>query len=403
MKNLAFETQVVHAAQQPDELTGSLNTPIYQTATYSLKSLLENGMTAENIAKTYTYSRTSNPTNDILQEKIATLAGAQDCVVTSSGLGAISSIFATFLRPGDHILVADVIYGSTQTLIDDYYKQMGIQVDYVNTSNLDLVKKAIKMNTKIIYTESPANPNMKITDIAACAKIAHEYNAILVVDSTFSPFPIQFPNKLGADICVYSTTKYINGHGNALGGAITGKSDLIKEIKNKGVKIYCATPASPFNSWLTLNGIRTIDLRMKKHSEVALEVAKFLETSPYVEKVFYPGLESFEGHEIAKKQMNGLYGGMLAFEIKDGINGMTKLEFCQNLLLCFDLITVAASLGEMESLIEHPALMTHRALSTEDRLKVGITDGLLRTSIGIENPKDLIADFTAAFEKAKNM
>lgn len=396
-----FETQVIHAMQSPDEMTGAICPPIFQTATY----LLGYAGTGDNIvfngSHGYTYTRTANPTTTALEKRLAALAGTEDCVVTASGLGAISAVLHTLLQPGDHVVAGDVIYGSTTTLFQEHFRKFGVEFTYVDTADLAAVEAAVRPNTKLLYIESPANPNLKVSDIEACAVLAHAHQALLAVDSTFAPMPIQFPNRLGADICVYSTTKYINGHGTALGGAILGNKQLLEPFRTYGVKLVCANPASPFNSWLTMLGLKTLDIRMRRHCEVAMEVACFLENSHYVEKVYYPGLESHPQYQTASRQMNGLYGGMLAFELADGIGGHSKLNFAKRFLTKLKLITLAASLGELDTLIEHPASMTHRAIPAEERLKAGITDGLVRMSIGVENPKDLIADLQQAFAAAE--
>lgn len=403
MKNIEkmnFATKTIHSGESPDPSTGAMFPPLFQTATYLLDYVGEGEDLFFKESHGYSYTRTANPTTKVLENKLAVITDYEECVVTSSGLGAISAVLSTILRPGDHVVVGDVIYGSTVTLFNDHFREYGIEVTYVDTSCVEDVISAMKENTKLIYIESPSNPNLKITDIKACAKIAHENEALLIMDSTFAPPPAQFASKLGVDICIFSTTKYINGHGNAVGGAILGEKKQIDKIRTHGMKIVCGNPASPFNSWLTIMGLKTLDIRIRKHSEIAMQIARYLEKSPYIEKVFYPGLESHKNHEVAKAQMEGLYGGMIAFELKDGINGKDKIYFAKQFLINLKLITIAASLGEMDSLIEHPASMTHRGVAPEERLKAGITDGLVRMSVGLEDVNDLISDIDNALVAA---
>ena len=275
---------------------------------------------------------------------------------------------------------------------------LGIEVTFVDT-NLAEIESAIKENTKLIYFETPTNPTMAITDIEAVGKIGKKYGIKVAVDNTFAPPPIQYPLKLGADIVVHSVTKYINGHGDVIGGVVIGKAEDIAAEKARGVTKLCGTPQSPFNSYLVLRGMKTMYLRVKQHCENAMKVAEYLEKHPYVKKVFYPGLKSHPQHDIVMKQMQGLYTGILSFELKEGINGLSSFEAGKKLLNSLTIPAIAVSLGDPDTLIEHPASMTHDNVPKEAREAIGITDGLIRLSVGLEFAEDLIVDFENAFKK----
>lgn len=394
-----FDTMVIHAGQKPDPSTGALSTPIFQTSTFVFDNVEQGAARFAKEEAGYVYSRGGNPTTAQLEEKMAVIEGGQACVAAASGMGAIGSTLVSLLKSGDHIICGDTIYGGTSVLMHQGLPEMGIEVSFVDTTDLDKVRAAIKSTTKIIYFETPTNPTMKVTDIKGCADIAHEHNLLLVVDNTFAPPPIQYPLKLGADICIHSVTKYINGHGDVIGGVVVGPQDIIDKIRGLGITKVCGTPPSPFNSWLVLRGLKTLGMRVRTHCENALELAKFLESHEYVAKVFYPGLASHPQHEICKNQMNGLFGGMLSFELKEGINGKSAFEAGKILLNNLAICSIAVSLGDADTLIEHPASMTHASVDPEERISVGITDGLIRVSVGLENAKDIIEDLKQGFKE----
>ncbi len=394
-----FDTMVIHASQKPDPSTGALSTPIFQTSTFVFDNVEQGAARFAKEEAGYVYSRGGNPTTAQLEEKMAVIEGGQACVAAASGMGAIGSTLVSLLKSGDHIICGDTIYGGTSVLMHQGLPEMGIEVSFVDTTDLDKVRAAIKSTTKIIYFETPTNPTMKVTDIKGCADIAHEHNLLLVVDNTFAPPPIQYPLKLGADICIHSVTKYINGHGDVIGGVVVGPQDIIDKIRGLGITKVCGTPPSPFNSWLVLRGLKTLGMRVRTHCENALELANFLENHEYVAKVFYPGLASHPQHKICKNQMNGLFGGMLSFELKEGINGKSAFEAGKILLNNLAICSIAVSLGDADTLIEHPASMTHASVDTEERISVGITDGLIRVSVGLENAKDIIEDLKQGFKE----
>lgn len=393
-----FSTAAIHAAQGPDPAWGAVSTPIYMTSTFCFDEL-EGYLNVKKTGVGYTYTRSGNPTTRTLEQKIAAIEGGEDCIVTAAGMGAIGATLLTVLKSGDHVVCGRAVYGTTNELLREYLAKYGVTHTFASGADLEEVRAAIRPETKVLYFETPANPNMTITDIAAMAKLAHENGAMLIIDGTFAPPPIQFALKLGADVVIHSLTKYYNGHGDAVGGAIVGKKELIDRIRFESIRGLCGNPASPMNSYLILRGVKTLDLRVRKHCENALALARYLDQHEYIEKVFYPGLESFEGHELAKRQMNGLYTGMVSFILKEGINGRTALDAGRTLMGNLQIPRLAVSLGDPDSLIEQPASMTHRLIPREDREKAGIADGLVRYSVGLEDTEDILADMEQALSK----
>ena len=391
LKNVDFETLIIHAGQEPDKAYGSLATPIYQTSTFCFETVEEGAAKFANQIPGFVYSRGGNPTTRAFELKCAAMEGGEDAVAAASGMGAVGSVMTSFLKPGDHAIFDTAVYGGTNYVASTNLPDMGVEVSRVDTGDLEAVKAAIRPNTKMIYFE------MKVTDIRAIKDLAGDQIRV-VVDGTFAPPPVQHVLQLGADIVLHSITKYINGHGDALGGVVIGKADDIKRIRSNSVTKINGCPPSPFNSYLVLRGMKTLALRMKQHCASAMEVARYLEANPYVKAVYYPGLESHPQHELASRQMeNGMYGGMISFELRDDVKGMSSFEAGKKLLNNLKIPAIAVSLGDPDSLIEHPASMTHANVSPEDRLAAGITDGLIRLSVGLESPKDLIADFEQAF------
>lgn len=394
----AFSTVSIHAGQHKDPVNGALVTPIFQTTTFAFDTVDEIAdiHSGKHIGAIYT--RVRNPTSQQLEDKLSAIEGAEAALVTASGIGAIGSTLLTFLGQGDHIVVSDVVYGIT-TLLLHHLERFGITCTSVNMTDLDAVRGAVRENTRVIYAETPANPTMQITDIAACAKLAHEKGALLIVDSTFAPPPAQYCYRLGADLVIHSTTKYLNGHGDAIGGVVIGSRARIEQIRDAGIKSITGACASPFNSWLVLRGMKTLDLRMRQHCAGALAVARFLEQHPYVRKVNYPGLESHPQHELAMQQMHGLCGGVVTFELCDDIHGVSGYEACKTLLNSLELCSLAVSLGDADTLIEHPASMTHRLCTPEEKQRSHISDSMIRLSVGLESPDDIIEDLKQGLAK----
>ena len=396
-----FETMVIHAGQGPDSAYGALATPIYQTSTFCFDTVEEGAAKFAKQIPGYhpVYSRSGNPTTRAFELKCAAMEGGEDAVATASGMGAVGSVLLAFLKTGDHIIFDNSVYGGTNYVATTNLPDLGIEVSRVDTSDLEALKAAIKPNTKIIYFETPNNPMIKVTDVAAVKAVAGP-DIRVVVDGTFAPPPIQHVLKLGADIVLHSITKYINGHGDALGGVVVGTAADMNQIRANCMTKINGCPPAPFNSYLVLRGMKTLALRVERHCQNAMAIATYLETNPYVKAVYYPGLESSPSHELACKQMeNGLFGGILSFELKDNVKGLSSFEAGKKLLNNLTIPAIAVSLGDPDTLIEHPASMTHAGVAPADRLAAGITDGLVRLSVGLESARDLINDFEQAFVK----
>jgi len=375
---LRFSTKAIHAGQSPDPMSGAVMMPVYLTSTYAQEALGKN--------KGYEYSRVSNPTRDALERNIAALENGDHGMAFGSGMAAIDAIFR-LLKPGDHVVVSHNVYGGTfrigKLILEDY----GLQFDFVDTTNLDLVRKAIKKNTKMIFIETPTNPTMEITDLTAIAEIAKRKKLISVADNTFATPYLQRPLEHGIDIVMHSLTKYLNGHSDMLGGMVvtshTGHKDRLRFLQKATGGIL-----SPFDAWLCLRGTKTLPVRMDRHGESAMHVAQWLATQKKVKKVYYPGLRSHPQHALAKRQMRN-FGGMISFDL--GSFGSAN-AFARRLRLC----ALAESLGGVESLITHPASMTHASIPQARRKKIGVTDGLMRISVGLEAVDDIIDDLAQA-------
>jgi cystathionine beta-lyase/cystathionine gamma-synthase len=378
---MGFATDAIHIGQEPEPATGAIVAPIYQTSTYVQEALGKN--------KGYDYARTAHPNRRALERCVARLEGGQSAFVFSTGMAAIDSLFR-LLRPGDHAIVSEAVYGGVYRLITQLLVQFGMEFSFVDTSSVEAVRKAVRKNTKMIYVETPTNPTMILTDIAAMGKIAHEQKLTLAVDNTFlSPY-LQRPIELGADIVVHSMTKYLNGHSDCTGGA------LILTRPEDAEKIYflqrsTGAGLSPMDCFLVSRGIKTLAVRMKQHDENGMAVARYLENHPKVKYVLYPGLASHPQHDLARKQQSG-FGAMISFDVDTLAAARSLLD---NVKLC----ALAESLGGVETLISHPASMTHASIPPDVRKQIGITDGLVRISVGIEDVADLIADLDAALEK----
>ncbi len=389
--NVGLGTKAIHAGNVKDAQYGALTTPIYQTSTFVFDSCEQGGRRFAGQEGGYIYTRLGNPTVSVLENKVAALEGGEACVAAASGMGAISSALWTIAGAGKHIVADGTLYGCTFALLNHGMSRYGVEVSFVDTSDLAAVKAALKENTCAVYLETPANPNLKIADIAAVAEIAHGYNpAIKVVcDNTFASPALQNPLALGADVVVHSATKYLNGHGDVIAGFVVGKADFIGEVRMFGLKDMTGAVMDPFAAYLILRGLKTLEIRMERHCANAKAIAEFLDQHPAVEKVYYPGLKNHVGHDIAARQMKD-FGGMLSFEVKGGRAAGTKL------VNALHLITVAVSLGDAETLIEHPASMTHSTYTEEELAASGIPGGLIRLSAGLENAEDIIADLKQA-------
>ena len=389
-KNMGFATRQIHAGKH-DNGVGALCTPIYQTSTFEFDTVQQGGARFAGQEEGYIYSRLGNPSLTQVEEKLAALEGGEAALATASGMGAISSALWSSVEAGDEIVASDTLYGCTFALLNHGMSKFGVSVKFVDFADLAAVKAALTEKTKVVYLETPCNPTLKVVDIAEVAKIAHEYNKNIrvIVDNTFCSPYIQQPLSLGADVVVHSATKYINGHGDALGGVVVGSAADMGLIRGNAMTKINGCPPSPFNSYLVLRGMKTLALRIERHCQNAMAVAKYLESNPYVKKVYYPGLANHEGHDIAARQMRD-FGGMLSFEVKGGRAAGVKL------VNALHLITVAVSLGDAETLIEHPASMTHSTYTEEELAASGIPAGLIRLSVGLENAEDIIADLEQA-------
>ncbi|EUB28504.1 methionine gamma-lyase [Fusobacterium sp. CM22] len=391
-KKYGLGTTAIHAGTLKN-LYGTLAMPIYQTSTFIFDSAEQGGRRFALEEAGYIYTRLGNPTTTVLENKIAALEEGEAAVATSSGMGAISSTLWTILKAGDHVVTDKTLYGCTFALMCHGLTRFGIEVTFVDTSNLDEVKNAMKENTRVIYLETPANPNLKIVDLEVLSKLAHTNpNTLVIVDNTFATPYMQKPLKLGADIVVHSVTKYINGHGDVIAGLVITNKELADQIRFVGLKDMTGAVLGPQDAYYIIRGMKTFEIRMERHCKNAKKVVEFLNKHPKIERVYYPGLETHPGHEIAKKQMKD-FGAMISFELKGGFEaGKTLLN---NLKLC----SLAVSLGDTETLIQHPASMTHSPYTKEEREAAGITDGLVRLSVGLENVEDIIADLEQGLEK----
>ena len=379
---MGFRTDAIHAGQEPDPSTGAVSVPIFQTSTFVQEAIGKH--------KGYEYARTKNPTRLALELNMAVLEGGVAGYAFASGMAAETAITQLLLKQGDHAICSANVYGGTFRLFDKIVRHYGVDFTYVDSTNLDSVAAAMRANTKMVFVESPTNPLMAITDIRGVSRIVGKMKTCrLVVDNTFMSPYFQQPLALGADMVIHSTTKYLNGHSDSIGGVVVLKrqddADQLQFIQNAAGAIL-----SPFDSWLVLRGIKTLPQRMDAHNENGLVMAKYLVRNRNVKKVYYPGLPSHPGHALAKRQMSG-FGGMIAFDL----GSLAKAKrFLSRVRLC----SLGESLGGVETLISHPATMTHASVPAPQRKKLGITDGLVRLSVGIEDVKDLIADLEAAFK-----
>ena len=380
---MKFDTKVVRAGISPAPTTGSILPPIYETATYVLPEV------GRDLG--FDYTRSSNPTRQVLEDNLAAIENGKHAISFASGMSAVDACFKLF-SAGDHIVCGDDVYGGVTRLLDNIIVQQGLSVSYVDTTNTDAVRAAITPATRMLWIETPTNPLLKVSDLEAMVSIARENNILLGVDSTFATPVFLRPLDFGADIVMHSTTKYLSGHNQIIGGVLITSDQRVYE-KMKFIQKSIGAVSSPFDCWLNLSGLKTLHLRMKRHEESAMQVAQFLESHAKIDRVLYPGLPSHPQHAVAKAQMSG-FSGMIAFELTGGTGaGKTLMN---NVQLC----GLAESLGSVETMITHPASMTHADVPVEDRRKRGLTDGLVRLSVGIEDVEDIIADLENALEKA---
>jgi cystathionine gamma-lyase/cystathionine beta-lyase len=375
-----FGTKAIHAGADADPSTGAIMTPIFQTSTYVQES--------PGVNKGYGYARGKNPTREALQKNIAALENGKHCVCFSSGMGATDAVMR-MLRPGDEVITGDDLYGGSYRMFTKIYENYGIKFHFINLTNADNIKKYINANTKLIWAETPTNPTMQIIDIAACSKIAKDNNLLLAVDNTFASPYLQNPLALGADIVMHSVTKYLGGHSDVVMGALVMNDDKLHE------QIYfilnsCGANPGPMDCFLVMRGIKTLHLRMERHCFNGRKIAEFLKTHPKIEKVYWPGFTDHPNHEIAKKQMRD-FGGMISIVLKD-----KTIENTFKVASSFGVFSLAESLGGVESLINHPATMTHASIPKAEREKSGVVDNLLRLSVGVEDVEDLIEDLKQA-------
>ncbi len=380
---MKFDTKVVRAGIEPDPTTGSILPPIYETATFVLPEV------GKDLG--FDYTRSSNPTRQVLEANLAAIESGKYAISFASGMSAVDACFK-LLTAGDHIVCGDDVYGGVTRLLDNVTAQQGLSITYVDTTNTDAVKAAITSETKMLWIETPTNPLLKVSDMEAMVKISRDAGILLGVDATFATPVFLRPLEFGADIVMHSTTKYLAGHNQIIGGVLITNHEHVFD-KMKYIQKTIGAVSSPFDCWLNLSGLKTLHLRMKRHEESALQIAAFLEAHPKIDRVLYPGLPSHPQHAIAKAQMSG-FSGMITFELKGGTEaGKTLMN---NVQLC----GLAESLGSVETMITHPASMTHVDVPVEDRRKRGLTDGIVRLSVGIEDVEDIILDLEKALEKS---
>lgn len=388
-KGYGFDTKAIHGGSHGNNPNNSLNPPIFQTSTFVFDDLEHVDKVMSFESDDYVYTRGNNPTLRLFENKMAELENGNGAVAFSSGMAAISSVIFSLLKPGDNIIVHKTLYGSTYNVVNNILPKYHMNSKTIDFKNIELLERTIDEKTRVIYFETPCNPNLDIIDIRRVCDIARKRGVKTVIDNTFASPYFQRPLNLGADVVVHSATKYICGHGDAVGGvAVSGDENYIQYLKFEYMCEFGGV-MSPFNAWLLLRGLKTLGIRMRQHEKNAIAIAGFLENHPNVKKVMYPGLESFEGHKTASEQMDG-YGAMISFEVKGG------LEESKNVVNAVRLIKIAVSLGDCETLIEHPAAMTHRGYPKEKLAEFNLTESMIRISVGLEDADDLINDLSLA-------
>lgn len=389
---LGFATRQIHAGKVKND-AGSLCAPIYQTSTFAFDTVEQGGARFAGQEEGYIYSRLGNPTAAVVEAKLAELEGGEAALATASGMGAISTAIWSSVHSGDEIIASDTLYGCTYALLNHGVTRFGVKVTFIDMTDTEALQAALTDKTRVVYLETPCNPTLKIIDIEAVARLAHAHHpgVRVIVDNTFSTPYLQQPLSLGADAVVHSATKYLNGHGDVIAGIVVGDREFVGQCRMFGLKDMTGAVMSPFNAFLLTRGLKTLDIRMERHCANAQKIAGFFAAHPAVERVYYPGLSTFPGHEIAEKQMR-LPGGMISIELKADkaatAAALNRLEIC----------IIAVSLGDAETLVEHPATMTHSTYTPEELRAAGISEGLVRISVGLEDPEDIIADFKAVLD-----
>ncbi len=390
-KSKNIETNAIHAGRINDTQFGSLATPLYQTSTFIFDNAQQGGDRFAGESEGYIYTRLGNPTTRQLEQRVAAMECMDDAAATATGMAAVSAALLTNLQAGDHMISSKAVYGCSFALMNHMLKKFNIDVTFVDMTEPDNIKAAIKENTKLVFLETPINPNLVVLDLEKICAIAKEHKLLSIVDNTFLTPVLQQPAKFGADIVVHSATKYLNGHGDVVAGIVCASFEMINEIKMTTLKDIGAT-ISPHDAWLIMRGLKTLPIRMDRHCSNAQKVAEFLEQHPMVDEVYYPGLKSHSGHKFIGSQMKAA-GGVIAFELNtDLTGGKTFID-------AMELFSIAVSLGDAESLIQHPASMTHSPYTPEERADAGISDSLIRISVGLENVDDIMSDLTQALAK----
>ena len=388
-KHLGINSKLIHAGHRADP-TGAINVPIYQTSTFAFRDAQHGAALFAGEEDGYIYTRIGNPTIRALEESVAELENGCGGIATSSGMGAVSTLYVALLSAGAHMVSTASVYGPSRGLVENHFSRFGVESTYLDTSDLARVRDALRPETKLVYVETPSNPTMQLTDIAQVSALAHAHGCLVAVDNTFASPYLQKPLDLGADVVLHSVTKFINGHADVVGGILVAKDPSIYKLL-RSVMVNFGCNMDPHQAFLVLRGLRTLGVRIERAQRNALEIARWLETQPEVQTVRYVGLESHPQHELAKRQMRG-FGSMISFELKGG------MEAGRRLMNAVKVATLAVSLGGVETLIEHPASMTHAGISPQDRRAAGFSDGLVRYSVGIEDVEDLIADLRQALD-----
>jgi cystathionine beta-lyase/cystathionine gamma-synthase len=381
-------TKCVHGAEIPDTFAGSVTTPIYQTSTFVFKDGEEIAKAVKGEKDSYVYTRWNNPTVERLEEKLAILEEAEDCAFFSSGMAAISTAVLSLVKRNDYVVAIRDLYGETYRLFNEILPNLGVNVIMIDTNNVNQLEDALQKEPRIVYIETPTNPTLKVVDISLFAKLAHEKGSLLLIDNTFASPVNQRPSRYGADLIIHSATKYLNGHADVIAGAVAGDKETIKRIKR--FRRVLGGTLDPHAAWLILRGIKTMAIRVRTQNYNAQRLAEYLDKHPKVERVYYPGLKNHPQHYVAVKQMSG-FGGMLSFEIKGSKS--KAIKFTESLRVAY----LAASLGGVETLVSQPSTVTHTQMNQEERKKAGISDTLIRVSVGIEDVEDIINDFEQAF------
>jgi len=389
-KNLGFDSKLIHAGDFEDAM-GSAVTPIYQTSTFSFQNAKHGADLFAGREKGFIYTRIGNPTIGALENKLSELENGCGGIALASGMAAVTTVYMAFLGQGEHIVCTSAVYGPSRAVLESHFAKFGVEASFIDTANLEEIEKAIQPNTKLLFLETPANPTIALTDIKKASEIAHKHGIIVVVDNTFCSPYLQKPLDLGADVALHSLTKFINGHADIVGGALIAKDPEVYQ-KLRKTMIYMGGNMDPHQAYMVIRGVKTLSIRIDRAQENAMKVAEYLENHPKVAWAKYPGLKSFPQYDLAKKQMSGP-GAMISFELKGGYEAGTTLMDNVHLAL------LAVSLGGVESLIQHPASMTHAGVSKEARLQADITEGLVRYAVGIENVDDIIADLDQALAK----